>query len=151
MLVENYMYAVVSLPAGVFNPYSGVKTSILLMDKAITKKTNKILFVKIENDGYNLGAQRNEIKGGQLGDAIEVLKEFKNATNARMEDETIRAFVADSNIAHAVEKSKIAESGEFNLSGERYKSLKQLVILKFEKPHFCRLSDLFWISIVLNR
>lgn len=32
MLVENYLYAVVSLPAGVFNPYSGVKTSILLMN-----------------------------------------------------------------------------------------------------------------------
>ena len=63
MLVENYLYAVVSLPAGVFNPYSGVKTSILLMDNAIAKKSNKIIFIKIENDGYNLGAQRTVIKG----------------------------------------------------------------------------------------
>jgi type I restriction-modification system DNA methylase subunit len=37
MLVDNYLYAVVSLPAGVFNPYSGVKTSILLMDKEFAK------------------------------------------------------------------------------------------------------------------
>ncbi len=41
MLVENYLYAVVSLPAGVFNPYSGVKTSILLMDKAIAKQSQR--------------------------------------------------------------------------------------------------------------
>ncbi len=62
MLVEEkYLWAVVSLPAGVFNPYSGVKTSILLMDKSIAKRTNEILFVKIENDGYGLGAQRNTI------------------------------------------------------------------------------------------
>jgi type I restriction enzyme M protein len=66
MLVEKYLYAVVSLPAGVFNPYSGVKTSILLMDKELAKKKEDILFVKIDNDGFGLGAQRNEIKGGQL-------------------------------------------------------------------------------------
>ena len=50
LLVENYLYAVVSLPAGVFNPYSGVKTSILLIDKTLAKKTNQILFIKIDND-----------------------------------------------------------------------------------------------------
>ena len=38
MLVENYLYAVVSLPAGVFQPYSGVKTSIFLMYKTLAKK-----------------------------------------------------------------------------------------------------------------
>lgn len=119
MLVENYLYAVVSLPAGVFNPYAGVKTSILLMDKAIAKKTNKILFVKIENDGYNLGAQRNEIKGGQLGEASEVLTSFKE----RIENST---EFENTELAHAVEKSKIAENGEFNLSGEWYK--ERLVI-----------------------
>jgi type I restriction enzyme M protein len=41
MLVDNYLYAVVSLPAGIFNPYSGVKTSILLMDKRLPKPTKK--------------------------------------------------------------------------------------------------------------
>ncbi len=77
MLVENYLYAVVSLPAGVFNPYSGVKTSILLMDKALAKQRDEVLFVKIDNDGYNLGAQRNAVKGGQLEEAVEVIKTFR--------------------------------------------------------------------------
>lgn len=57
LIEENYLYAVISLPSGVFNPYSGVKTSILLMDRALARKTDKILFVKMNNDGFDLGAQ----------------------------------------------------------------------------------------------
>jgi len=111
MLVENYLYAVVSLPAGVFNPYSGVKTSILLMDKELAKTNDTVLFVKVENDGYGLGAQRNAVKGGQLDDAIEVLNQFKTGT------------FSESEIAHIVQKSVIAEKGDYNLSGERYKNI----------------------------
>ena len=59
-LVEEYLVAVVSLPAGVFNPYSGVKTSILILDKSLAKKTDRIAFFKVENDGFDLGAQRRE-------------------------------------------------------------------------------------------
>ncbi|HZV69738.1 MAG TPA: N-6 DNA methylase [Saprospiraceae bacterium] len=112
MLVENYLYAVVSLPAGIFNPYSGVKTSILLMDREVAKKSNEILFVKIDNDGFNLGAQRNAIKGGQLGNATKIIHDF-NAYGK----------YPSADIAHAVKKSVIAKSGDYNLSGERYKTV----------------------------
>jgi type I restriction enzyme M protein len=108
MLVENYLYAVVSLPAGVFNPYSGVKTSILLMDKEFAKKSNKILFVKIENDGYGLGAQRTPVKGSQLKEAIEILQQFKDGV------------FTESELAHAVVKSEISKNSDYNLSRERY-------------------------------
>lgn len=47
MLVEQYLVAVVSLPAGVFNPYSGVKTSILILDRALAKQTDTIGFFKV--------------------------------------------------------------------------------------------------------
>ncbi|MEZ5009552.1 MAG: N-6 DNA methylase [Chitinophagales bacterium] len=123
MLVDNYLYAVVSLPAGVFNPYSGVKTSILLMDKDFAKKTDDILFVKIDNDGYGLGAQRNEIKGGQLEDAIELLHQFKQRNTE---------FISASALAHAVPKTEIAKNGDYNLSGERYKNIQDLSSIKYE-------------------
>lgn len=62
MLVEqNLLYAVVSLPSWVFNPYSWVKTSILFLDRELASKTDKVLFVKVENDGYDLWAQRRPI------------------------------------------------------------------------------------------
>lgn len=110
MLVENYLYAVVSLPAGVFNPYSGVKTSILLMDREVAKKRNEILFLKIDNDGYNLGAQRAAVKGSQLEEAIGLAHSFVKTGEH-----------SESLIAHAVPKPKIAENGDYNLSGERYR------------------------------
>jgi type I restriction enzyme M protein len=52
MLVKTSLIAVVSLPAGVFNPYSGVKTSILILDKRRAKTCDSVLFVKVQNDGY---------------------------------------------------------------------------------------------------
>ena len=55
MLVEEYVVAVVSLPAGVFNPYSGVKTSILILDKSLARKTDTIAFFKIESDWIRPG------------------------------------------------------------------------------------------------
>jgi type I restriction enzyme M protein len=115
MLVEKYLYAVVSLPAGVFNPYSGVKTSILLMDADLAKKTNDILFIKIDNDGYGLGAQRNAVKGGQLEEAVVTLKTFReNCIEGTPFENT--TFV------QAVNKTEVGKSGDYNLSGERYKT-----------------------------
>jgi len=112
MLVENHLYAVVSLPAGVFNPYSGVKTSILLMDKVVAKKRDEILFIKIDNDGYNLGAQRTAVKGGQLEEAIKLARIF--VETGAFEETTV---------AHLVPKADIAKNGDYNLSGERYRSV----------------------------
>ena len=106
MLIDDYLWAVVSLPAGVFNPYAGVKTSILLLDKRKSKESDSILFVKIDNDGFYLGAQRGAIDKNDLPEALKIL-ESGNADNTE--------------IAHWVQKSKIKESGDWNLSGERYK------------------------------
>jgi type I restriction enzyme M protein len=77
MLVEKCLYTVVSLPAGVFNPYSGVKTSILLMDKTLSKRTENILFAKVENDGFDLGAQRRANTKGELPETAKAIKEYK--------------------------------------------------------------------------
>ncbi|MDO9546550.1 MAG: N-6 DNA methylase [Pelolinea sp.] len=113
LIEENYLYAVVSLPAGVFNPYSGVKTSILLMDKKLAKQTDKILFVTIENDGYDLGAQRGDVLGDDLPEALNVIREFQiDPSNV----------INNPDLAIVIEKSKIAEDGDFNLSASRYKA-----------------------------
>ncbi len=79
MIEENFLWAVVSLPAGVFQPYSGVKTSILLFDREIAKKTDKILFVKVNSDGFDLGAQRRESDKNDLPVARNLLLKFKQA------------------------------------------------------------------------
>nr|HPG00606.1 N-6 DNA methylase [Kiritimatiellia bacterium] len=110
MLVENYLWAVVSLPAGVFNPYSGVKTSILFLDRNMAKRTDNVLFVKIENDGFDLGAQRRPIEGSQLAEALAILNGHKKAQEAQ-----------ESKLALTVARKRLLESPDFNLSGDRYR------------------------------
>ena len=118
MLIETSLYAVVSLPAGVFNPYSGVKTSILFLDKNLSKKTDKILFVKVNHDGFGLGAQRRKIKENDLPMALEIIKKYKQSI---IEGKEIEFNMNEAKLAHVVKKEKIAESGDYNLSGDRYK------------------------------
>ncbi|MBS1758634.1 MAG: N-6 DNA methylase [Bacteroidetes bacterium] len=186
MLVDkNYLYAVVSLPAGVFNPYSGVKTSILLMDKTLAKKTDKILFVKIENDGFDLGAQRREIDKNDLPEALNILQQYKeallnntpfpfnNSSEMNPKDSNVYSKTNDavnptpsesqvyskqqskgnttpsgSNLIHPtfsinmkslgdsqillVEKKKIGEKEDYNLSIDRYRSNEKLRIANYE-------------------
>jgi len=120
LLIEDGLLAVVSLPAGVFNPYAGVKTSILLFDNGLAKKTKEILFLKIQNDGYDLGAQRREIDKNDLPQALEIIKEYKTALK---EGKKFELNETQGEIAHLVAKDKIAESGDYNLSGDRYKEV----------------------------
>ena len=141
MLVENYLYAVVSLPAGVFQPYSGVKTSILLMDKMLSKKTDSILFVKIENDGFDLGAQRCPIDRNDLPDALQVIREYIEKVRNGKAD----AFHADEKPCSAllVKKEKLAENGEYNLTGDRYRVVEKR---KHQKWPMVRLGEVCEIS-----
>jgi type I restriction enzyme M protein len=120
MLIEkNYLVGVISLPAGVFNPYSGVKTSILWMDRTLAKKTGTIMFIKIENDGFDLGAQRRPIRQNDLPDAFRAVQAYKDSL------ESGECFDANKwQNGLVVEKSKIAEGDDYNLSRERYKPLQ---------------------------
>ena len=118
MLVEEYLVAVVSLPAGVFNPYSGVKTSILIFDESLAKKADCIAFFKVENDGFNLGAQRRAIDKNDLpqvqAEAGEYLRRLRAA-------EPLDDF--QTTLGLIVKKEKITANGDYNLSGERYREV----------------------------
>ena len=149
MLVEEFLVAVVSLPAGVFNPYSGVKTSILILDKVLAKKTDHIAFFKVENDGFDLGAQRREIDKNDLPQVAEELCEYLARLRAGeavddpqptpMAAESGAQYTTDEPITQGliIEKSKVAESGEYNLSGERYRTgpirISNYEMVPFEK------------------
>lgn len=116
MLVDNHLAAVISLPAGVFNPYSGVKTSILILDRAVAKTSGSVAFFKIENDGFALGAQRKAVKGSQLAQVKTELGNWLQAARAGGGDEL------ESDLGQVVERAKIAEAGDFSLSAERYRN-----------------------------
>jgi len=117
MLVKGYLVAVISLPTGVFNPYSGVKTSILLFDKRLAKNASDILFVKIENDGFNLGAQRRPIDKNDLPAAVETVKAFRHAIEAGSPEDFDPVHHLN---ALVVSRERIEEMGDWSLSGDRY-------------------------------
>lgn len=118
---ENYLYAVISLPSGVFNPYSGVKTSVLILDKALAKKTDKILFVKMNNDGFDLGAQRRPIDKNDIPNIIETVKSF--AFN--IETETENDFVDKNGLSIVATKEQIRQN-DYVLVGDRYMKQKNI-------------------------
>lgn len=127
MVEENYLYAVVSLPSGVFNPYAGVKTSILFFDKKLAQKTDKILFIKIDNDGFDLGAQRRPIKENDIPKALEALKNYQNSIEQNTEFDT-----AKYGKCLLVSKDKIRENGEYNLTASRYEETKDYTNSQYE-------------------
>jgi len=90
-LVEDCLVAVVSLPSGVFKPYSGVKTSILFFDKQLARKTKEVLFLKITADGFDLGDQRREIEANDLPEAERLVKAWFAGQMAGAEGAGFRA------------------------------------------------------------
>lgn len=116
MLVENSLVAVISLPAGVFNPYSGVKTSILILDKSVARQAQTIAFFRVENDGFGLGAQRRAIEKNDLPQVQADLAVYLQALRSGRPTDELQP-----NSGLIVAKEKIAANGGYNLSGERYR------------------------------
>lgn len=117
-LVNNdLLYAVISLPAGVFNPYSGVKTSILLIDKLFSKFKDEILFVKLNNDGFDLGAQRQPKKGNEIPEIVRIVKKYHADLDPQITDDEI----IHHSLVTIATKEQIAEQN-YILVGERYAS-----------------------------
>lgn len=119
MLVENNrVEAVLSLPGGVFQPYSGVKTSVLLFRKG--GSTDRVLFLHADNDGYKLDANHDQ---SIESDDFPALKEkFVNR------DALAGQWDARDKAAEWTEKWWMADAttmriNEFNLSASRYRPM----------------------------
>lgn len=88
LLAEHVVEGVISLPGGVFQPYTGVKTSILVFRKETRRsekrpltgtqalRTEYVWFYEVEEDGYSLDAKRNPLPG-QRNDLWDALEKFK--------------------------------------------------------------------------
>ena len=116
LLLDESLVAVISLPVGVFNPYSGVKTSILILDKVLAPKTDRIAFFKVENDGFDLGTQRRPISQDDLPTVTDEINEYLRRLRA---GEPLDDFKSQTGLV--VERNRIAADGNYNLGGGRYR------------------------------
>ena len=126
MLVEQWgLYAVVSLPKGIFLPYSEVKTSVLFIDR--TRKNYKnILFVKLQNDGFELSARRMQTDKNDIPNALKILRAWQD--NKITSDLTLM-----------VSKNKIVKNKDFSLIGDKY---RQSTIRQDVKRPLVKLEDI---------
>lgn len=109
---ENQLEAVVSLPSGVFKPYAGVSTGILVFSKG--GKTKDVLFMDIEADGFSLDDKREPVEANDLPMAAEAWAKFRRDQD-KFGDRTSKAFT--------VSATEIRDNG-YDLSIGRYKECR---------------------------
>ncbi|CAM3377196.1 type I restriction-modification system subunit M [Paracidovorax anthurii] len=94
LIESNQLEAVISLPSGVFKPYAGVSTAIIIFAKG--GKTENVFFYDVRSDGFTLDDKRTQIGSGK-GDLPDVLDTYRRWCDGstRLEDRTAQAFEVD--------------------------------------------------------
>ncbi len=111
-LVENHqLQAVISMPSGVFKPYAGVSTAVLVFTKTGAGGTDKVWFYNMKADGYSLDDKRTAIEANDIPDIIARFHNLEGEVNRKP---TEQSFLVD--------KSAIA-ANEYDLSINRYKEV----------------------------
>jgi type I restriction enzyme M protein len=123
-LIENHrVEAVLSLPGGVFQPYSGVKTSVLFFRKG--GRTERVLFLHADDDGYKLDANHDTaIEADDLPRLVQayVLRE------SAWEKWTARDSTAEWGEKWWFADAAVLRANDFNLSAGRYRPMSQVLV-----------------------
>jgi type I restriction enzyme M protein len=77
-LINSSLVGIISLPAGVFQPYSNVKTSILILNKNKNKTISDIFYIEVKKDGFSLNTNRNAISENDLPEVKKIISNFLN-------------------------------------------------------------------------
>ena len=109
IIENNRLEAVISMPSGVFKPYAGVSTAILIFTKTGSGGTSKVWFYDMKADGYSLDDKRQEIKENDIPDIIE---RFNNLDAESDRARTDQSFFVD--------KEDIVNN-DYDLSINKYK------------------------------
>ncbi len=117
LVEDNQLEAVISLPSGVFKPYAGVSTAILIFTKG--GSTDNVWFYDVQADGKSLDDKRTPIKDNDLPDLVKQYKAYQAAvaegqSTEQWSDKTQKAFL--------VAKDDI-KANKYDLSINRYKEV----------------------------
>ena len=116
-IVENQrLEAVISMPSGVFKPYAGVSTGILIFTKTGHGGTDDVWFYDMTADGFSLDDKRTEIKDNDIPD---IISRFKNLEAEKDRKRTDKSFM--------VSKKEIADN-DYDLSINKYKEVEYVAV-----------------------
>lgn len=120
---NNRVEAVLSLPGGVFQPYSGVKTSVLFFTRGGT--TERVLFLHTDNDGYKLDANHDTpIEQDDLPDLIHAYQHTEECWAEWEKRDTAKEWIAKWWFTDAA----TLRANDFNLSAGRYRPASQATV-----------------------
>ncbi len=113
-IIENHkLEAVISMPSGVFKPYAGVSTAIIIFTKTGAGGTDKVWFYDMKADGFSLDDKRNPIEDNDIPD---IINRFNNLDAEQDRQRTEQSFF--------VPKNEIV-ANEYDLSINKYKVIEQ--------------------------
>ena len=116
-LIENQrLQAVISMPSGVFKPYAGVSTAILVFTKTGHGGTDNVWFYDMKADGFSLDDKRSEVKDNDIPDIIE---RFRNPDGETERKRTDQSFF--------VPKQEIVDN-DYDLSINKYKQTEYVPV-----------------------
>ncbi len=118
---NNQLEAVISMPSGVFKPYAGVSTAILIFTKTGSGGTDKVWFYDMKADGYSLDDKRNEVEENDIPDIIERYHHLEKEETRKRTEQSF--FVA---------KEEIADN-DYDLSINKYKEIEYEEVF-YDKP-----------------
>lgn len=122
-LVENQtLQAVISMPSGVFKPYAGVSTAILIFTKTNAGGTSDVWFYDMKADGYSLDDKRTEIKENDIPD---IIARFHALEKEKERDRKQQSFL--------VPKADIV-ANDYDLSINKYKEVERVKV-EYENPN----------------
>ena len=113
---ENRLEAIISMPSGVFKPYAGVSTAILIFTKTGHGGTDNVWFYDMKADGFTLDDKRSEIKENDIPDIIERFRNLDKEVNRKRTEQSF--FVT---------KQEIEDNG-YDLSINKYKEIEYIPI-----------------------
>ena len=116
MIEGNRLEAVISMPSGVFKPYAGVSTAILIFTKTGHGGTDNVWFYDMKADGFSLDDKRSEVKENDIPD---IISRFRNLDSEKDRKRTEQSFF--------VTKKEIADN-DYDLSINKYKEIEYVPV-----------------------
>ena len=116
IIENNRLEAVISMPSGVFKPYAGVSTAILIFTKTGHGGTDKVWFYDMKADGFSLDDKRTAIEENDIPD---IISRFRNLSAEENRERTEQSFL--------VPKDEIVENA-YDLSINKYKKIKYVPV-----------------------
>ncbi len=134
LLENNQLEGVISLPSGVFKPYAGVSTAILLFTKG--GATERVWFYDLQADGYSLDDKRTPLKGegsNDLPDAIAQWAAYRKLVERSAREQTVQKQFGDRKQKAFVVPADAIAASKYDLSINRYKEVEHQQV-QYEDP-----------------